>query len=158
MNCAVRRDATEYGCFTSVGTGHAKRNSVQRAQCWWLPYLVMEFEVNQILIYPLGGELAKPLYMYQAHFDMSRNSEISIQAYIRKDEPGRGSEDAHDVGNDLHLGGISFMPDLDNLPSQDQWYELQGGAGKILIGVAFQPNSVRIILCSVGAQGLITYA
>ncbi|KZV73825.1 AGC/Akt protein kinase [Peniophora sp. CONT] len=121
--------------------GHTKRNSVQRAQCWWLPYLVMEFEVNQILITPLGGELAKPLYMYQAHFDVSRNSEISIQAYIRKDEPGRGSEGGHDVGNDLHLGGISFMPDLDNMPSQDQWYELQGGAGKILIGVAFQPNT-----------------
>jgi len=44
-----------------------KRDSVQRTQCWWLPYIVMEFEVNQILITPLGGELEKPLYMYQAH-------------------------------------------------------------------------------------------
>jgi serum/glucocorticoid-regulated kinase 2 len=44
-----------------------ERDSVQRAQCWWLPYLVMEFEVNQVLITPLGGELYKPLYMYQAH-------------------------------------------------------------------------------------------
>jgi serum/glucocorticoid-regulated kinase 2 len=43
------------------------RDSVQRTQCWWLPYLVMEFEVNQVLITPLGGELTKPLYMYQAH-------------------------------------------------------------------------------------------
>ena len=44
-----------------------KRDSIQRTQCWWLPYIVMEFEVNQILITPLGGELEKPLYMYQAH-------------------------------------------------------------------------------------------
>jgi serum/glucocorticoid-regulated kinase 2 len=44
-----------------------KRDSVQRTQCWWLPYIVMEFEVNQILITPLAGELDKPLYMYQAH-------------------------------------------------------------------------------------------
>jgi serum/glucocorticoid-regulated kinase 2 len=44
-----------------------KRDSIQRTQCWWLPYIVMEFEVNQILITPLGGELDKPLYMYQAH-------------------------------------------------------------------------------------------
>jgi hypothetical protein len=29
--------------------------------------IVMEFEVNQILITPLGGDLDKPLYMYQAH-------------------------------------------------------------------------------------------
>jgi serum/glucocorticoid-regulated kinase 2 len=43
------------------------RDSIQRTQCWWLPYLVMEYEVNQILITPLGGELDKPLYMYQAH-------------------------------------------------------------------------------------------
>jgi serum/glucocorticoid-regulated kinase 2 len=43
------------------------RDSIQRTQCWWLPYLVMEYEVNQILITPLGGDLEKPLYMYQAH-------------------------------------------------------------------------------------------
>jgi len=27
----------------------------------------MEYEVNQVLITPLGGDLEKPLYMYQAH-------------------------------------------------------------------------------------------
>ena len=45
----------------------SNRDSVQRTQCWWLPYLVMEFEVNQVLITPLGGELGKPLYMYETH-------------------------------------------------------------------------------------------
>lgn len=50
-----------------------KRDSVQRSQCWWLPYIVMEFEVNQILITPLGGDLDKPLYMYQAHLYVWRN-------------------------------------------------------------------------------------
>ncbi len=45
----------------------SNRDSVQRTQCWWLPYLVMEFEVNQVLITPLGGELEKPLYMYETH-------------------------------------------------------------------------------------------
>lgn len=45
----------------------SRRNSIQRTQCWWLPYLVVEYEVNQVLITPLGGELDKPLYMYQAH-------------------------------------------------------------------------------------------
>ena len=45
----------------------SNRDSVQRTQCWWLPYLVMEFEVNQVLITPLGGELGKPLYTYETH-------------------------------------------------------------------------------------------
>lgn len=50
----------------------AIRDSIQRAQCWWLPYLVMEYEVNQVLITPLGGDLEKPLYMYQAHLWVTR--------------------------------------------------------------------------------------
>jgi serum/glucocorticoid-regulated kinase 2 len=123
----------------------SKRDSVQRTQCWWLPYLVMEFEVNQILITPLGGELAKPLYMYQAHFDVSRNSEISISAYLRKEEPKR-NEGANDMGNDMFMGGITFIPDFDNMGSQDQWYDLQGGSGKILVGVSFQPSLVRCLV------------
>lgn len=45
---------------------HSAKDSIQRTQCWWLPYLVMEFEVNQVLITSLGGDLEKPLYMYQA--------------------------------------------------------------------------------------------
>ena len=44
--------------------GH--RDSVQRVGCWWLPYLVMEFEVNQIVLTPLGGDIKQPVYMYQA--------------------------------------------------------------------------------------------
>lgn len=46
------------------------RDSVQRAQCWWLPYMVMEFDVNQVLITSLGGDIGKPLYMYQAHLSV----------------------------------------------------------------------------------------
>ncbi|KAI0270055.1 Pkinase-domain-containing protein [Gloeopeniophorella convolvens] len=123
-----------------LAAGHrGKRDSVQRAQCWWLPYIVMEFEVNQILITPLGGELEKPLYMYQAHFDVSRNSEISLQSYLRKEEPKRGADD--DMGNDIFFGGIKFTPDFDNLATQDQWYDLNGGSGKILVGVSFQPST-----------------
>jgi serum/glucocorticoid-regulated kinase 2 len=50
-----------------LAKGRGSRDSIQRTQCWWLPYLVMEFEVNQVLITPLGGKLEQPLYMYQAH-------------------------------------------------------------------------------------------
>ena len=47
--------------------GHHSRDSIQRVQCWWLPYIVMEFDVNQVLITPLGGSLECPVYMYPAH-------------------------------------------------------------------------------------------
>ncbi|KAK0449158.1 kinase-like domain-containing protein [Armillaria borealis] len=117
------------------------RDSIQRTQCWWLPYLVMEYEVNQVLITPLGGDLEKPVYMYQAHFDVSRNAEISLQCYLRADEPKCGIDGiADDLGNDIFMGGIKFVPDFENMGTQDQWYDIVGGAGKIQIGVAYQPT------------------
>ncbi|KAH7928452.1 Pkinase-domain-containing protein [Leucogyrophana mollusca] len=122
---------------------HGAKDSIQRTQCWWLPYLVMEFEVNQVLITPLGGDVEKPLYMYQAQFDVSRNSEISIQCYLRTEQPKVGSDGlADDMGNDIFMGGIKFTPDFDNVGTvgQDQWYDLTGGKGKIQMGVAYQPS------------------
>ncbi|TFL01268.1 Pkinase-domain-containing protein [Pterulicium gracile] len=120
------------------------RDSVQRTQCWWLPYLFVEFEVNQVLITPLGGDLEKPLYMYQAHFDVSRNSEISIQCYLRADEPKRGGDGlADDLGNDIFMGSLKFTPDFDNMGSEDTWYDLSDGTGRIQIGVSFQPYHSR---------------
>ncbi|KAH9936157.1 Pkinase-domain-containing protein [Fomitopsis serialis] len=120
----------------------SNRDSVQRQQCWWLPYLVMEFEVNQVLITPLGGDLSKPLYMYETNFDVSRHSEISIQCYLRAEEPKRGGDGiADDMGNDIFMGGVRFTPDFEDSSPDDQWYELAGGAGKIQIGVAFKPSS-----------------
>lgn len=50
-----------------LASKRSNRDSVQRTQCWWLPYLVIEFEVNQVLITPLGGDLSKPLYMYETN-------------------------------------------------------------------------------------------
>ncbi|KAF7977712.1 hypothetical protein HWV62_33507 [Athelia sp. TMB] len=118
------------------------RDSIQRAQCWWLPYIVMEFDVNQVLITSLGGEIAKPLYMYQAHFDVSRASEISLQCYLRKDEPKRGADGlADEMGNDdIFLGGVKVTPDFDSVGSQDQWYTLAGGNGKVQLGISYQPT------------------
>jgi serum/glucocorticoid-regulated kinase 2 len=46
------------------------------------------------------------------------------------------------MGNDIFMGGIKFLPDFDNMGTQDQWYDLTGSPGKIQIGVAFKPSSV----------------
>ncbi|KIY44759.1 Pkinase-domain-containing protein [Fistulina hepatica ATCC 64428] len=120
----------------------SRGSSIQRKQCWWLPYLVMEYEVNQILITPLGGDLQNPLYMYQATFDVSRNQEISLQCYFRTEEPKRDGDGlADDLGNDIYMGGIKFVPDFENLGQEDQWYDIQGGSGKIRIGVSYEPST-----------------
>ncbi|KAG5735362.1 Serine/threonine-protein kinase gad8 [Termitomyces sp. T112] len=124
-----------------LAKSRGNRDSIQRTQCWWLPYLVIEYEVNQILITPLGGDMEKPLYMYQAHFDVSRNSAISLQCYLRAEQPKRDADGlAADLGNDIFMGGIKFVPNFEEMGSRDQWYDLVGGAGKIQIGTSYLPS------------------
>lgn len=73
--------------------------------------------------------------------DVSRDSEISLQFYLRADEPKCGGDGlADDLGNDIFLGGLKFVPNFDGLGSQDQWYDIVGGPGKIQLGVSYQPH------------------
>ena len=75
--------------------------------------------------------------------DVSRHSEISIQCYLHTEEPKRGSDGiADDIGNDIFMGGVQFMPDFDDPMGQNQWYDLMGSSGRIQIGVAFKPSTV----------------
>jgi serum/glucocorticoid-regulated kinase 2 len=43
------------------------RDSLTRKQHWWLPYVVLEFDKNEILIDGLGGDTQNPIYQYRAH-------------------------------------------------------------------------------------------
>lgn len=44
------------------------RDSLTRKQQnWWLPYVVLEFDKNEVLIDALGGDTANPIYQYRAH-------------------------------------------------------------------------------------------
>lgn len=40
---------------------------MQRRRYWWLPYVVLEFDKNEILIDALGGDLANPVWNYRAN-------------------------------------------------------------------------------------------
>ena len=42
------------------------RESMQRRRYWWLPYVVLEFDKNEILIDAMGGDLANPVWNYRA--------------------------------------------------------------------------------------------
>ena len=85
---------------------------------------------------------------------MSRNSEISLQCYLRADEPKRGGDGiADDMGNDVYMGGVRFTPDFDDMDApQEQWHELSGGSGKgkVMVALAYQPSTVSsTFVCSI---------
>lgn len=43
------------------------RDSIQRKRYWWLPYVVLEFDKNEILVDALGGDIASPSWLYKAN-------------------------------------------------------------------------------------------
>ena len=44
----------------------SNRESYQRKRNWWLPYIVLEFDNNQVLVDAMGGDLANPIWNYRA--------------------------------------------------------------------------------------------
>lgn len=117
-------------------TATNNRDSLQRKQLWWLPYVVLEFDKNEVLVDALGGDLENPVWMYSTTFDVSRASEVSINAYLRT-APPKG--DDADMGNaDLGLGGIRFNPDLESNRLTDEWIPLTTGSGAIHVQVSFK--------------------
>ncbi|OCF58770.1 AGC/AKT protein kinase [Kwoniella mangroviensis CBS 10435] len=124
------------------------RDSLQRRQVWWLPYVVLEFDKNEVLVDALGGDLSSPVWMYSATFDVSRISELSITAYLRTTQPHqdqdaskKGGEEGDDMGNsDLCLGGVRFTPDLDVNKTTDEWINVSGESGAFHVQVSFKPQ------------------
>ena len=113
-----------------MGDPRKNRDSLQRRQLWWLPYVVLEFDKNEVLVDALGGDLSSPVWMYSATFDVSRISDIAVTAYLRQSQPtrsgdegkgngnGNGNGGGADMGNsDLCLGTVRFTPDLESLVS-----------------------------------------
>ncbi|KAG8935804.1 AGC protein kinase Gad8 [Tulasnella sp. 418] len=120
------------------------RESLQRKQCWWLPYALLEFDRNEVLIDALGGQgIEAPVWMFQAHFDVSRVSEISMQIYLRTGTNSTDEAAANDeLGkSDIFMGNITFVPDFDALGTVDTWHPVVSGTGDINVQVTFRPSS-----------------
>ncbi|CAE7116046.1 unnamed protein product, partial [Rhizoctonia solani] len=122
--------------------GHKTRDSMQRKQCWWLPYVVLEFDKNEVLIDAidaLGGEIAAPVWMYQTNFDVSRASEISLQIYLRSSTGDATTNGSNDMGkSDIFLGNIKLTPDFEFVGVKDEWISLAGGSGQINVQVSYK--------------------
>lgn len=51
----------------SALANRSNRDSLTRKQNWWLPYVVLEFDKNEILVDALAGDTTNPIYHYRAH-------------------------------------------------------------------------------------------
>ncbi|KAJ7472261.1 kinase-like domain-containing protein [Mycena galericulata] len=127
------------------------RESMQRKR--YLPYVVLEFDKNEVLIDAMDGDLASPVWNYRAHFDVSRTSNVSVSAYLRTDAAVGGQDD---MGNDLLMARVDLTPTLDShasvspmaLPTSfsyhlqhasDQWYTATAGSGSFHLKIDFRP-------------------
>ncbi|KAG6820017.1 AGC protein kinase Gad8 [Arthromyces matolae] len=113
----------------------SNRESLQRRRNWWLPYVVLEFDKNEVLIDAMGGDLASPVWNYRADFDVSRTSNISVSAYLRTAAAGQD-----DMGNDLLMARVDLTPMLDGHHASDQWYNAIAGSGSFHLKIDFKPT------------------
>ncbi|KAF8737450.1 hypothetical protein AX14_012840 [Amanita brunnescens Koide BX004] len=113
------------------------RESLQRRRFWWLPYVVLEFDKNEILIDALGGDLASPVWNYRANFDVSRTSNVSVSSYLRTAASVQGKDD---MGNDILIARVDLMPVLDGHNASDQWYSATAGCGSFHLKIDFKPS------------------
>ncbi|KAL7328874.1 Serine/threonine-protein kinase [Mucor circinelloides] len=117
------------------------RDSLTRKQQnWWLPYVVLEFDKNEVLIDALGGDTANPIYQYRAHFDVSRSSEVSISIYMRHPPTAQGETPR--TTNDVFLGGVKLQPNFDTTKIEDQVLNIVGGTGAMHVQLCYRPQQV----------------
>ncbi|KAF8331317.1 putative Serine/threonine-protein kinase gad8 [Cantharellus anzutake] len=114
------------------------RESIQRRRMWWIPYCVLEYDKNEIMIDALGGQLSSPNWYSQADFDVSRTSDITISAYLRT-QPVISGLSQPDMGNDILLSRLDLSPALEANAVSDQWYRATWGTGEFRLHLSFKP-------------------
>jgi len=56
----------------------SNRESFQRHRSWWLPYVVLEFDKNEILIDAFGGDISSPVWNYRADLYVKASSSVIL--------------------------------------------------------------------------------
>ncbi|KAG0300851.1 AGC protein kinase Gad8 [Dissophora globulifera] len=127
----------------------SNRESLQRK--WWLPYAVLEFDKNEVLIDALGGEVSNPVWQYRAHFDVSRDSDVQLSLYIRIPNPKSAAsvdskssdpKEGDTSSQDVFLGNVKLEPQWEE-QMQDEWFPLQGGTGKVRVQLAYKRGNAN---------------
>ncbi|KAI9596266.1 kinase-like domain-containing protein [Syncephalis fuscata] len=111
------------------------------SKSWWLPYVVLEFDRNELQIDALGGDVPNPVWKYRANFDVSRESEVLVSLYMRTTAPivnNNSNSDQQMFNQDAFLGVIKIMPSFLDQKVQDDWYPLAGGSGHLRVQLCFK--------------------
>lgn len=64
---ALASGVAQGGSGAQGPSNKGNRESLQRKRSWWLPYLVLQFDKQEVFIDALGGEMHAPAWMYKAH-------------------------------------------------------------------------------------------
>lgn len=133
------------GSAGSCVGGARKRESVQRQQFSHLPYIVISFEKNEVIVDALGGTHSQPSYVFACSFDVSRGfgSELSLSAFLRANPSPSAHHHGHkrsQSGNDIFLATAMVQPGFDPRKITDQWYPAANGQGEFRIQIAFRPT------------------
>ncbi|CAO3648738.1 unnamed protein product [Cunninghamella echinulata] len=118
----------------------SNRDLFNRKQNWWLPYVVLEFDKNEILIDALGGDTNNPIYQYRANFDVSRNSDVSISIYLRPPPSSTPNAKPANTNNDYFLGAVKVQPNFESTKLEDQMLNITGGTGAMHIQLCYKPQ------------------
>ncbi|ORZ01427.1 kinase-like domain-containing protein [Syncephalastrum racemosum] len=127
----------------SALSNRSNRDSLTRKQNWWLPYVVLEFDKNEILVDALAGDTTNPIYHYRAHFDVSRNSEVSISIYLR--QPPKDNSSPVRTTNDYFLGAVKLQPNFETNKVEDQVLNIMGGTGVMHVQMCYKPTQSQPI-------------
>ncbi|KXN66960.1 Pkinase-domain-containing protein [Conidiobolus coronatus NRRL 28638] len=103
-----------------------------------LPYVVAEFDKNEIVIDALGGDLDNPVWKYRAHFDVSRESDLTLSLYIRTVQDG--NIDPRNSAHSEFLGCIKITPEFGHQRLCDDWYPITSN-GTIRIQTCFKAQA-----------------
>ncbi|WFD29733.1 non-specific serine/threonine protein kinase [Malassezia sp. CBS 17886] len=147
----------------------APRRSTLRQRQMALPYVVLEFDKNEVLILASGGDLVAPQWQFTANFDVSRRAEVSLHVYLRAERVSATSSGGSGLAlpfglfrradeapaarraamqeimgeSDVYLGGAKLLPPFENGRTLDTWLPVSGGTGDIRVQMAFKPQLGR---------------
>ncbi|KAI3625836.1 hypothetical protein CBS9595_001197 [Malassezia furfur] len=139
-------------------SGDALQSKSLRERQTFLPYVVLEFDKNEVLILASSGDLSAPQWQFTAYFlhvylrgeavAPAAATSFGIMGMFRSSTPK--AEDQHGgqrkpmrdlMGeNDVYLGTAKLVPSFESARAMDTWLPVSGGTGQIHVQLAFKPQ------------------
>ncbi|TPX47866.1 hypothetical protein SeLEV6574_g02424 [Synchytrium endobioticum] len=89
------------------------------------PYCVIEFDKNEVVVNAKDTSENTITWKHRAHFDVSRDHELSVSIYQPRTAASTAVKDAGKDTNDILLGYVKLRPTFMDGGLQDEWYHVQ---------------------------------